>query len=85
MAVTMNIKVLGIVENYSYFKCPDCGKEVQVFGESHIDEIAAELGVPVLGKMPIDPEFAKLADEGKFDQAENGHVSDAFGVLREKK
>lgn len=85
MAVTMNIRVLGIVENYSYFKCPDCGKEVQVFGESHIDEIAAELGVPVLGKMPIDPEFAKLADEGKFDQAENGHVSDAFGVLREKK
>ncbi len=85
MAVTMNIKVLGIVENYSYFKCPDCGKEIQLFGESHIDEIAAELGVPVLGKMPIDPEFAKHADEGTFDQAKNEYVESAFAVLRDKK
>ena len=54
MAKQMNIPVLGIVENYSYVKCPDCGKELKVFGESHIEEIAEELGVPVLGKMPID-------------------------------
>ena len=50
MAEQMNIPVLGIVENYSYVKCPDCGKEIKVFGESHIDEAAAEMGVPVLGK-----------------------------------
>ena len=55
MVRQMNIPVLGIVENYSYLTCPDCGKKISVFGESHIDEVAAELGIPVLGKMPIDP------------------------------
>ena len=59
MAEAMNIPVLGIVENYSYLKCPDCGKEINVFGESHIDEIAADLGLKVLGKMPIDPKLAE--------------------------
>ena len=82
MAKAMNIKVLGIVENYSYFKCPDCGKELKVFGESHIDEIGAELGVPVLGKMPIEPEFAKYADLGNFELADNSYVEDAFAALR---
>ena len=59
MAKQMNIPVLGIVENYSYIKCPDCGKEMKVFGESHIDEIASELEIPVLGKMPLDPAIAE--------------------------
>lgn len=81
MAKTMNIKVLGIVENYSYFKCPDCQKVYQIFGESHIDEIAKELDVPVLGKMPIDPEFAKYADLGNFELAKNSYVAEAFSVL----
>ena len=58
MAQMMSVPVLGIVENYSYLVCPDCGKKLSIFGESHIDEIAAEIGVPVLGKMPIHPEFA---------------------------
>lgn len=81
MAKTMKVKVLGIVENYSYFKCPDCGKAHQVFGESHIDEVAEELEIPVLGKMPIDPELAKNADLGSFELAENEYVSDAYEVL----
>ena len=68
MAEMMKIPVLGIVENYSYVKCPDCGKELKVFGESHIDEIAASLNVPVLGKMPIDPAYAAKVDEGAFDE-----------------
>lgn len=84
MARAMNIRVLGIVENYSYFKCPDCGKEIQVFGESHIDEIAGELEIPVLGKMPIDPEFAKYADLGNFELADNTYVEPAFAVLHTK-
>lgn len=71
MAKQMHIPVLGIVENYSYVKCPDCGKELKVFGESHIEEIAAELGVPVLGKMPIDPAIAELVEAEKFYEAEN--------------
>ena len=55
MAGKMNIPVLGLIENYSYFECPDCGKKINIFGESHIDEIAAELNVPVLGKVPFMP------------------------------
>lgn len=75
MAEMMKIPVIGIVENYSYVKCPDCGKELKVFGESHIEEIAAELNVPVLGKMPIDVELAALADDGAFDQVKNPYIS----------
>ena len=62
----MDVPVLGVVENYSYIECPDCGKKMQVFGESHIDEVAKELGIDVLGKMPLDPAFASKADEGKI-------------------
>ena len=74
MAEMMKIPVVGIVENYSYVKCPDCGKELKVFGESHIEEIAAELNVPVLGKMPIDVELAALADDGAFDKVKNPYI-----------
>ena len=76
MAKQMNIPVLGIVENYSYVKCPDCGKEIQIFGESHIDEIAAGLGVPVLGKMPLDREIAQAVEAEKFYEAENPYLKD---------
>ena len=58
MAEMMNIPVLGLVENMSYFKCPDCGKEYPVFGESRLEEVAAEYGVDVLGRLPIDPKLA---------------------------
>lgn len=81
MAKTMNVKVLGIIENYSYFKCPDCGKEHPVFGESHIDEVAKDLDVEVLGKMPIDPELAKYADLGTFELAKNNYVQEALAAL----
>ena len=64
MAKLMRIPVLGIVENMSYVKCPDCGKQIKVFGESHIDEIAAENGIEVLGKIPMIPEIAALCDAG---------------------
>lgn len=85
MAKSMNIRVLGIVENYSFLKCPDCGKEIRVFGESHIEEIAKELDVDLLGKMPIDPEFARMADEGCFEEAKNEYISDAAAALRKIK
>ena len=74
MAKMMNIPVLGIVENYSYLACPDCGKHISVFGESHIDEIAADLNVPVLGKMPLDPAIAQMVEEEKFSEAENPYL-----------
>ena len=81
MAEMMKIPVLGIVENYSYVKCPDCGKEIKVFGESHIDEIAAELKVPVLGKMPVEAEFAEKADQGLFHQVTNTYLEEADSHL----
>ena len=76
MARQMNIPVLGIVENYSYLKCPDCGKEIPVFGESHIEEIAAQIGVEVLGKIPLDPELAKIVEEERFYEAEPEYLKD---------
>ena len=76
MARQMNIPVLGIVENYSYVKCPDCGKELRIFGESHIDEIAGELGVPVLGRMPIDPAIAEVVEEERFYEAKNPYLDE---------
>lgn len=81
MAGMMDIPVLGLVENYSFLKCPDCGKEIKVFGESHIDEVAADIGVKVLGKMPLDPEYAKLADEGRFHQMENPYLDGAAAAV----
>lgn len=64
MARMMNIPVLGLVENMSYVKCPDCGKEIPLFGESHIDEVSAKYGLKVLAKMPIDPSIASACDKG---------------------
>lgn len=81
MADAMNIPVLGIVENYSYLKCPDCGKKISVFGESHIDEIAEELGVPVIGKMPIDPALAEAVESEKFYESDNPYLADAMNKL----
>lgn len=68
MAKMMNIPVLGIVENMSFIRCPDCGKEIPVFGKSKANEVAAEFDLPLLGRMPIDPALAALCDAGKIDE-----------------
>lgn len=70
MAQMMHIPVLGLVENYSYLQCPDCGKKIEVFGRSRVQEVAASLGLPVLAKLPIDPELAALVDAGQIAQAD---------------
>ncbi len=67
MANKMNIPILGLVENMSYFSCPDCGSRHAVFGESHIDEIAAEYGLEVLAKIPIQAENARAVDSGSIE------------------
>lgn len=67
MANMMNIPILGLVENMSYLECPDCGEHIKLFGESHIDEIAKEKGLTVLGKLPIQPEFAGRCDDGTIE------------------
>ena len=68
MANMMDVPVLGLVENMSFVRCPDCGKEIRLFGESHIDAVAAEYGYLVLAKLPIDPAIAALVDAGKIEQ-----------------
>ncbi len=68
MAKLMNIPILGIVENYSYLACPDCGKKINVFGESHIEEIAQEFEMDVLARLPIDPAVAQLCDAGRVEE-----------------
>lgn len=68
MAKMMNVPILGIVENMSYVKCPDCGKEIKVFGESHLDETAGKYGLRVLGRVPIDPESAEKCDAGLAEE-----------------
>ena len=67
MAEMMHIPVLGFVENYSYLRCPDCGKQISVFGQSHLDEVAAQLGLPVLARLPIDPAVAQACDNGQME------------------
>ena len=81
MAKMMNVPVLGLVENMSYYECPDCGKRVSIFGESKIDETAKELGVPVLAKLPINPDVAKLVDEGRADEIEASELDDFVKAL----
>lgn len=81
MAGMMDIPVLGVVENYSFLKCPDCGKEIKLFGESNIDEVASEMALQVLGKMPLDPAYAQLADEGLFYKADNPYLEDAVNKI----
>ena len=81
MAKIMNVPVLGLVENMSYYQCPDCGKKHNIFGESQIDETAKELGVPVLAKLPIDPEVAKLVDEGRVEDMECPQLDEFVSAL----
>ena len=81
MAEMMNIPVLGIVENYSYFKCPDCGKEHAIFGPSKVDEVAAEFGLDVLAKLPIDPKLAALCDRGMIEAYEGDWLDEAAEKL----
>lgn len=77
MAEMMNVPVLGIVENYSYFKCPECGTETQIFGPSKVDAIAEEFGIDVLGKLPIDPKLAAACDRGLIEFFEGEWLEDA--------
>ena len=81
MAGQMDIPVLGIVENYSYLVCPDCGRKISVFGESHIDEVAEELGVPVIGKMPVDASLAEAVENENFAEVSNDYLAEAVNKL----
>lgn len=81
MAEMMNIPVLGVVENYSYVKCPNCDEEIHIYGDSHIEEVAGDLNMNLLGKMPMDQKFAKAADAGRIFDVENEYLSNAKTIL----
>jgi Mrp family chromosome partitioning ATPase/predicted Fe-Mo cluster-binding NifX family protein len=84
MAEMMNVPILGIVENMSYFKCPDCDKEYKIFGESHIEEIANKHGIKVISKFPIDPKIALSVDKGMIELYTNDwldNMSDSLEKL----
>lgn len=81
MANAMDIKTLGFIENYSYLECHNCKEKLSVFGESHIDEISAKYGVPVLAKLPINPEIAKTIDAGKVEELQGDWLDEAAKTL----
>ena len=77
----MNIPVLGLVENYSYFQCPDCGKKHAIFGESSIEKVSAELGIPVLARLPIDSSVAAAVDSGKIEDLTTNYLEEVAAKL----
>ena len=81
MAHMMNVPILGIVENYSYFQCPDCGKQHAIFGESNIEAVAAGLGISVLAKLPMDPAVAAAFDSGKIEEFEPNYLTEVAAKL----
>lgn len=81
MANMMNVPILGIVENMSYIKCPDCGRKISVFGESAVDALAMENGIPAVVKLPIDRKLTKAADNGSLENFENNYLTDFFDKI----
>ena len=81
MAELMNIPILGIVENMSYFTCPDCGREIKVFGDSHVEEIATTYGIPLLARLPIDPAAAAACDSGKVESIDTAPIQPALDKI----
>ena len=81
MANMMNIPVLGLVENMSYVVCPDCGKEIRIFGNGKTDEIAQRYGFDILGRLPMDPALSALCDKGIIELMENDYIDPAVDAI----
>ena len=84
MAKLMDIEVLGLVENYSYIVCPDCGKRINIYGDSHILEIAQGFGYDVLGQIPLDAKLASLCDNGKIEEMDSDYLDVAATVIEHR-
>ena len=84
MAKLMNVPVLGIVENMSYYKCPDCGKEHAIFGESKVDKVAKEFGIENTARLPIDPVIAAMVDAGEVESVDVGNISGIADVIERR-
>ena len=81
MAQMMNIPVYGLIENMSYVACPDCGKEIKVFGDSHIEEFSEKFGYDLLARIPMDPKLSALVDKGWIEMMNNNYMDTAADIL----
>ena len=81
MAKKMDIPIIGLVENMSYLECPDCGKKISIFGESHIEETAKEYGIPLLARIPVKPEIAAAVDGGTAEYIEASWMDEAAAAV----
>ena len=81
MAKMMNIPIIGIVENYSYLKCPCCGEKIEIFGKTHVDEIAERFGIPVIARIPMDPKVSALCDAGTIETVETDAFDEAVNKI----
>ena len=81
MANMMHVPVVGFVENYSYFTCPDCGKKLSVFGESKLEEVAAQFDLPILARLPIDPAVAEAFDKGAVETVDTAALQKAVDAV----
>lgn len=84
MAKSMDVPIIGIVENMSYISCPDCGKQINLFGESKIEEISKELNIELLGKVPIDTDVAKLCDNGEIEKVNKDYLDRAVDYIEKR-
>lgn len=84
MAAKMQIPILGLIENLSYFECPDCKRKTELFGKSRAEIVAKETGVSLLGRLPILPEVAQMSDEGKIEAVDLGFFSEVVNNLLSK-
>ena len=82
MARMMNIPVLGVIENYSWLSCPGCGRKIEVFGKSRVEEAAKKTGIALAGRIPIEPSYSEKADAGQFAQVDNEYIKGAMDCLR---
>lgn len=83
MAKSMNIPIIGIVENMSYVECPDCGHKIYVFGKSHLEEVAEKYDLKVLGHLPLDSELTKLCDQGMVEDYQSDWLNEFEKVVKE--
>ncbi len=81
MALMMDVPILGIVENMSYVECPDCGKKIEIFGKSHVDEVARQYSLPVLGKIPMTAQIAEASDSGNIEDLQGDWLEDAVAAI----
>ncbi len=81
MAKLMSVPVVGLIENFAYAVCPDCGKHIEVFGRSHLEDTAKQFRLPMLAQLPIDPELSKLTDNGMIEEANTDNLKAAIDLL----